>query len=90
MSDEARLVLAFDSDHPEFVRGVEVGIIWAHISNAGGYHGLCHANNSEMVLRMAESQELPFFANAVSVGGEDETWLVVHIGEEPENCPAGT
>ena len=52
------LLLAFDSDEPEFVRGFECGRIWAEIRGnedivLGPY--TMHSSNAEMAIRIAEA-----------------------------------
>lgn len=51
------LVLAFDTDDPEFARGFEVGKVWAGLGQ-GERHFTIHQANAEMVLRMAEAKGL--------------------------------
>lgn len=65
--------LKFDTSTPDFVRGVEVGRLWATIKQSPGpVEEIVHASNAEMVLRIAE-------ATGRSVRSEevDETWLLV-------------
>lgn len=61
------LTLAFDTDDPEFCRGVEVGTIWVELhhfiilgSKAPGVvmATTAHENNVEMVHRMAKAKGL--------------------------------
>jgi hypothetical protein len=54
------LVLAFDTDDPEFVRGVEVGMILSTLEARGYYEGTVHVSNAEMIMRVAEASGLPF------------------------------
>lgn len=68
------LVLPFDSDDPEFTRGFEAGIIWER-TEEGPYSGLIHAENAEMVMRIAEARGMSF---AAQDAGDDE-WLNVVI-----------
>ncbi len=80
MSDEQEwnefvLTLEFDTDDPNFVRGFEAGIIWSFCVSNGNYHGLMHAANTEMVMRIAESLHLPFKATPTA----SEEWLHVDI-----------
>lgn len=42
------IILRFDSAHPEFVRGVKAGRLLESFEQA------VHANNAEMIMRMAE------------------------------------
>jgi hypothetical protein len=52
----AALLLAFDTDEPEFARGFEAGALWAELRAAGDeVEALVHAANTEMVLRIAEA-----------------------------------
>lgn len=80
---EHRMVLAFDSDDPEFVRGFEAGAVWTWCAQTGGYRGTIHANNAEMVMRIAESLGLPFAAEPVGDdSGVSEEWVYVAIGNQ--------
>lgn len=52
------LLLAFDTDDPEFVRGFECGRIWSELRSCedtalGPY--TMHASNAEMAIRIAEA-----------------------------------
>lgn len=54
--DPYSLLLAFDSDKPEFGRGFEAGRIWGLLSSSDEpMTHVLHVNNAEMVLRMAEA-----------------------------------
>jgi hypothetical protein len=73
-------VLAFDNDNPAFTYGFEAGIIWSFCVHQGFFEGVIHAANTEMVIRIAESTQLPFTANDI---GEDDAWIFVKIGNPP-------
>ena len=66
------LILAFDSDDPEFARGFEAGRLWSQLRGCPGQPviELVHARNAELVFRMAD-------ATGRSVRGEDigDDWL---------------
>lgn len=49
------LALAFDSDDPEFARGVEVGRLWEQLKDPEPLEQTIHAGNVEMAVRMAEA-----------------------------------
>lgn len=72
---EYGLVLPFDSDDPEFARGVEVGLIWSELCLTGSYEGIVRGVNSEMVMRMASARSLAFFADELN-----DDWYAVKIG----------
>lgn len=77
MSDEDGeygLVLPFDTDDPEFTRGFETGQLWERLERDGMADQLIHAENAEMVMRMAEAKGLGFRADDVGNG-----WLAVTI-----------
>ena len=74
-SAEYSLVLAFDSDDPEFTRGFAAGQIWERLEQSGYAERLVTTSNAEMVMRIAEAKGLPFSAEDV---GYD--WLQVRIG----------
>jgi hypothetical protein len=69
------LVLAFDTDEPEFTRGFEAGQLWERLERDGMAAQLVHAGNAEMVMRMAEAKGLKFCANDAGDG-----WLGVFMG----------
>lgn len=47
--EEYGLILAFDSDSPEFTRGFELGQLWERLNRDGWLHQpLAHASNAEM------------------------------------------
>jgi hypothetical protein len=69
------LLLAFDTDDPEFARGFEAGRLWERIKlDHTTWRETIHAANAEMVMRMCESQERGFAAVEV-----DEDYLEVTI-----------
>lgn len=49
------LLLEFDSNSPEFCRGVEVGRIWEMLKNSEGFEQTVHSDNVEMIMRMQEA-----------------------------------
>lgn len=67
------LILPFDTDNHDFVRGFEAGRIWTLMEeNPDKLPGLIfHANNSEMIMRMIEVRELPLKAQFT----DDEQWM---------------
>lgn len=67
------LILGFDSDDEEFVRGFEAGRIWTLMEESPEkLPGLIfHATNVEMIMRMLEAKELKLKAEFTS----DETWM---------------
>ena len=72
-------MLPFDTDDPEFRRGVEAGALWAHLEHEPYVAKTVHADNAEMVMRIAEALKLPFSAEPSSGQWADE-WLDVTIG----------
>jgi hypothetical protein len=70
------LLLPFDSDTAEFRRGVEIGMLWTRLEYEGYVTASIHADNAEMVIRVAEVRGLPFTA---AERGPD--WLHVTIGQ---------
>jgi hypothetical protein len=67
------LVLPFDTDSEDFVRGFEAGRIWTLMEeNPDKLTGLIfHAVNAEMVIRMLEKKGLPLKA----IFTDDEQWM---------------
>jgi hypothetical protein len=68
------LVCPFDSDHPEFTRGFELGVLWERLKKPGPFEATLHATNAEMVMRVAE-------AAGRSFSGEDigDDWVSVRF-----------
>jgi hypothetical protein len=61
MSESYSLILAFDSDDPEFCRGFEAGHLWERIQNDHtSWDSVVHATNAEMVMRMCEAEDRGF------------------------------
>ncbi len=69
-------LLAFDTDDPEFVRGVELGRLWERLRvDPDPLFELVHISNAEMVLRVADALGRPV------IGAEhDGTWMTVRFG----------
>lgn len=78
--DGLRLVLPFDTDDPEFRRGVEAGALWAHLEHEPYVAKTVHADNAEMVMRIAEALNLPFSAEPLGAEWDGSEWLAVTIG----------
>ena len=68
------LILPFDTDDPQFVRGVEVGAIWQLLeSGVRPVEATVHVSNAEMMLRIADAAG----ATVQSEDWNDDTWLRV-------------
>ncbi len=79
--DDGRiLVLKFDSDNPEFYRGFEAGLVWAHAYNCRGLDAIVHTVNAEMVMRICEALSLPFRAEPI-----DDNLMRVKLGHSIED-----
>lgn len=71
------LVLAFDTDLPEFARGFELGRLWEQVDGADPAEGvdqLVHTSNAEMVLRVAEA-----CGRTVESEEHDGVWMTVRF-----------
>jgi hypothetical protein len=68
------LIFPFDSDHPEFVRGFEIGALWERLKAGGPCEATLHATNAEMAIRLAE-------ATGRSFTGEDlgDDWVAIRF-----------
>jgi hypothetical protein len=79
-----RCVLPFDTDAPAFARGFELGAIWSLIDDPAYDEvvSTIHAENAEMILRMAEATRRPVRAVPVvdESGREDPDWLIATFG----------
>lgn len=67
--DSFSLLLAFDTDDPEFARGVEVGRLWEQLKTRERICETIHASNTEMAIRMCEALEREFHAHSL-----DDRW----------------
>lgn len=67
---EFKLVLAFDSDHPEFTRGFEAGMLYMSMGDkhVTKINQLIHDENAEMVIRMSEALGWDFVAQDMDNG----------------------
>lgn len=80
---EYGLLLAFDTDDPEFTRGFEIGQMWERLERDGFLQQpLAHASNSEMFMRMAEAKGMRFSAEEVN-----DEWVSITIA--PDLGPVG-
>lgn len=69
------LALAFDTDEPEFARGVEIGRLWERLRvERDVVDEVVHLANVEMVLRVAE-----VFGREVLSQEHDGTWMTVQF-----------
>lgn len=74
--DGYTLILPFDSDDPEFVRGFEAGRMWQRIKNDHTtWDEIIHASNAEMVMRMCEVQTRTFRAEETGVDDFVRVWI---------------
>lgn len=71
------LLLAFDSDDPEFIRGFEMGRMWALLRTDEGdtQDFMIHANNAEMAIRIAEATDRPW-----RVLSQTDEWVDIEFG----------
>lgn len=74
------LILPFDTDSEEFVRGFEAGRIWTLMDeNPDKLLGLIfHAANAEMIIRMVEVKGLSLKAHFT----DDQVWMRFDKAEE--------
>jgi len=82
MADEqagVSLLMAFDTNDPEFARGFELGRLWEQLRAAPEWESLegelVHATNAEMLMRLGEATGRQ--ATAVDLDGH---WLEVTFG----------
>jgi hypothetical protein len=82
MDDHAEygLILPFDSDEPEFVRGFEAGRLYEQLHGDEPFSQTIHASNAEMAMRMCEAVGRDFSADQV-----DHNWIELHAGEKHEH-----
>ena len=70
-------VLPFDSDDPEFSRGVAIGMLWERLkAEPYRFRQQIQAENAEMVLRISEAT-----GRAVRIISDVDDWLDVEFAE---------
>ena len=70
------LALAFDTDAPEFARGVEVGRLWERLRlDPDPAYEMVHIANAEMLLRIGDA-----LGRVVSGKEHDKIWMTVRFG----------
>ena len=77
MTDSFRLLLAFDSDDPGFRRGFESALIYRdslELEPGRGFVRQIHADNAEMVMRIAEATGCAFSAQ-----DDGHDWMTVSL-----------
>lgn len=74
------LALEFDTDHPEFARGVEAGRLWEQLKSGEAVQQTIHATNAEMAIRMCEALDRAFRAETL-----DATWIELYVDAVPED-----
>jgi hypothetical protein len=73
--DGTALALAFDTDDPEFARGVEIGLLFARASTEReAFEETVHVANAEMVLRIADAVGRPVVSTELAA-----TWMAVRF-----------
>ncbi len=75
--DGYNLILAFDSDEPEFRRGFEAALIYRdawELPRGKRFERQIHAENAEMVMRIAEATGCTFTA-----WGANDDWVLVTL-----------
>jgi hypothetical protein len=76
-STEYGLVMAFDSDDPEFVRGFEIGRLYEMAQRCPEpFEQTVHASNTEMVIRVGEATGRRVSASEIP---ETDDWLSVTV-----------
>lgn len=74
VSESYSLILAFDSDDSEFVRGFEAGRLYEQLkeNEDDRIEQTIHTENTEMAIRMAETFDRMFSAHVL-----DDNWVSV-------------
>lgn len=91
---EFGLVLPFDTDDPEFVRGWEAAEVWHDLTTLPGwvarYERTIHTSNLEMVLRIVERTEWTLRAEAATDdhGTAYDEWTLIVV-EHTHPPPGG-
>lgn len=75
-SENYALALAFDTDAPEFARGVEVGRLWERLRlDPAPADEMVHIANAEMLLRIGDA-----LGRLVTGEEHDKVWMTVRFG----------
>ena len=75
-ADGFQPVLAFDTDDPEFARGVEIGRLWEMLRHHDdAFIQEIHATNAEMVLRMGEATGRTLTAEEM----DGDVWMLLKV-----------
>lgn len=79
------LLLAFDTQDPEFSRGFEAGRVWGALTADPDVEisEVVHAVNAEMFLRMGEALDRPVRSTEL-----DETWMEINFDASEERIDA--
>jgi hypothetical protein len=76
---DGELELAFDTDDPEFARGVEAGLLWERARiERDPFEETVHLTNAEMMLRIADALGRPVASTEL-----DDTWMTVRFEARP-------
>jgi hypothetical protein len=77
---EFSLILGFDSDDPEFIRGFEAGRLYEQLKSGEEIVQTIHASNTEMAIRICERAERQFTADQL-----DDHWTALTVlAAQPE------
>lgn len=83
-AERAGCVLAFDRDDPEFVHGVQVGMVWAQLDPAFNPPAECDALlsacNAEMARRIGEGRG---YNVTIETFDETDEWIVATFTRKP-------
>jgi hypothetical protein len=70
------MVLGFDTDDPEFLRGFEAGRLYGRLeADWASLDQTIHGANAEMAMRIGERYDRSFWAEIL-----DDEWVDVHYG----------
>lgn len=76
------LMVQYDTDDPEFARGVQVGMIW-QLLNGGveEFEMPVYLTNAEMVLRLCEATGYTYTARYEDDDRyeDDSDWIIIHF-----------
>ncbi len=73
--DSYKPLLEFDTDNPEFARGVEIGRLWEQFKQPEEFAQTIHASNAEMVMRIGEVTGRKYTAKESG----DPEWMFLHL-----------
>lgn len=91
--EEPKLIVAFDTDEPEFARGWQMGMLYMLLySGVAEIEVPLYITNAEMVIRIAEALGYNFEARYEdpALDADDHDWMIVKFFDQDAKEENGT